>query len=112
MSHQEIIDKTVQFVKEELSGAEGGHDWWHIYRVWKTSLAIAKTEKVDLLVVELGALLHDIADSKFHDGDESIGPKLAGDFMLRLSIEKDIIVHVQHVIENISFKGGKEAQWF
>lgn len=112
MNHQEIIDKTIQFVKEELSGAEGGHDWWHIYRVWKTSLTIAKIENVDLLVVELGALLHDIADSKFHDGDESIGPNLAGNFMLSLGIEKDIIVHVQHIIENISFKGGKEAQRF
>ncbi|PKP02085.1 MAG: phosphohydrolase [Bacteroidetes bacterium HGW-Bacteroidetes-9] len=112
MNHQEIIDKTIQFVKEELSGAEGGHDWWHICRVWKTSLTIAKIENVDLLVVELGALLHDIADSKFHDGDESIGPNLAGNFMLSLGIEKDIIVHVQHIIENISFKGGKEAQRF
>lgn len=112
MNHQEIIDKTIQFVKAELSGAEGGHDWWHIYRVWKTSLTIAKIENVDLLAVELGALLHDIADSKFHNGDESIGPKLAGDFMESIGIEKKSISHVQNIIENISFKGGKEAQRF
>ena len=67
MNHQEIIDKTVSFVKESLQEAEGGHDWWHIQRVRKTALTIAKEENVDEFVVELASLLHDIADSKFHD---------------------------------------------
>ena len=108
---QPILD-TITFVKQELKNAEGGHDWWHIERVWKSAKHIAKTEQVDLLVVELSALLHDIADSKFHDGDESIGPQKASAFLHTLEIEENVINHVIHIIENISFKGGKEAQTF
>jgi len=108
---QPILD-TITFVKQELKNAEGGHDWWHIERVWKTAKHIAKTEQVDLLVVELSTLLHDIADSKFHDGDESIGPQKASAFLHTLEIEENVINHVIHIIENISFKGGKEAQTF
>ena len=108
---QPILD-TITFVKQELKNAEGGHDWWHIERVWKTAKHIAKTEQVDLLVVELSALLHDIADSKFHDGDESIGPQKASAFLHTLEIEENVSDHVIHIIENISFKGGKEAQTF
>ena len=78
-----IIAKTIAFVKSELKNAEGGHDWWHVYRVWKTSKEIAKTEKVNLLVVELSSLLHDIADSKFHMGDETIGIKKAKEMKLK-----------------------------
>ncbi len=107
-----IVQKTVDFVKRTLAGAEGGHDWWHIYRVWNLSKHIAETEQVDLFVVELGALLHDIADSKFHDGDESIGPRMAMDFLLSLDVEKNIVDHVGEVIANISFKGGKHEQAF
>jgi uncharacterized protein len=103
---------TITYVKQELKNAEGGHDWWHIERVWKTAKHIAKTEQVDLLVVELSALLHDIADSKFHDGDESIGPQKARAFLHTLEIEENVINHVIRIIENISFKGGKEAQTF
>ncbi|MFT6385125.1 MAG: hypothetical protein ACJAQR_001965 [Bacteroidia bacterium] len=106
------IQDTITYVKQELKNAEGGHDWWHIERVWKSAKHIAKTEQVDLLVVELSALLHDIADSKFHDGDESIGPQKARAFLHTLEIEEIVISHVIHIIENISFKGGKEAQTF
>jgi uncharacterized protein len=106
------IQDTITYVKEQLAEAEGGHDWRHIERVWKTAKHIAKTETVDLLVVELGALLHDIADSKFHDGDESIGPRKASAFLHTLEIEENVISHVIRIIENISFKGGKEAQTF
>jgi|TARA_B110000967_G_scaffold39527_1_gene39262 uncharacterized protein len=106
------IQQTITYVKQELKNAEGGHDWWHIERVWKTAKHIAKSEEVDLLVVELGALLHDIADSKFHDGDESIGPRKARAFLYTLEIEENVINHVIRIIENISFKGGKEAQTF
>ncbi|MFM6975918.1 MAG: HD domain-containing protein [Sphingobacteriaceae bacterium] len=107
-----LIDKTVVFVKETLKEAEGGHDWWHIYRVWKSARQLAKTEEVDLVVVELGALLHDIADSKFHNGDEEIGPRKAREFLTSLSVEEPIIEHVAQIIAHISFKGGKEAQAF
>ena len=104
MKHQDVISKTIEFVKAELQGAEGGHDWWHIYRVWKTSCAIAKEENVNLLVVALGALLHDIADAKFHRGDETIGPIKARKFLESLSVDSDIIEHVINIIENISFR--------
>jgi uncharacterized protein len=110
--HQQIINTTVNFVKATLADAEGGHDWWHIYRVWQAAKQIAKGEQADLLVVELGALLHDIADSKFNGGDESIGPEKARTFLLGQHVDKPIIEHVVKIIYNISFKGGKEQQQF
>jgi len=112
MNKQDSIEKTICFVKEVLKNAEGGHDWWHIERVWKLSKQIAKTENVDLFVVELGALLHDIADSKFHDGNEDVGPKMAKDFLLSLQVDEKTILHVVRIIENISFKGGNHIQQF
>jgi uncharacterized protein len=107
-----IILNTIDFVKSTLADAEGGHDWWHIYRVWKTAKHIAQFEVVDMFIVELGALLHDIADSKFHNGDEEIGPQRARDFLHSLQVEEIIIVHVENIINNISFKGGKLPQLF
>lgn len=112
MEYSEIINKTVQFVKDTLKNAEGGHDWWHIYRVWNSAKHIAKTEKADLFIIELGALLHDIADSKFNKGDEEIGPRKAREFLKSLKVEDSIIVHVENIISNISFKGGHEVQSF
>ncbi|MBC9930481.1 HD domain-containing protein [Chitinophaga qingshengii] len=105
-NNQEIIDATVAYVKTTLEGAEGGHDWWHIYRVWQLSRQIAVHEKVDQLIVELGALLHDIADSKFHNGDENIGPEKARAFMTSLGLPEVVKIHVENIIRNISFKGG------
>ena len=84
-----IVDKTILFVKEKLNNAEGGHDWFHIERVYKNALLIAQEEDCDLTVVKLGALLHDIADSKFHDGDETIGPKTARDFLESINVDDD-----------------------
>ena len=106
MNTNQLIERTSAFVKQQLADAEGGHDWFHIERVYKNSLLIAKTESVNLLVVQLGALLHDIADSKFHDGDESVGPKVAFDFLSSENVDQDIIEHVIQIIKNISFKGG------
>ena len=110
--NQDIILKTIDFVKITLANAEGGHDWWHIYRVWKTAKHIANQEDVDIFIVELGALLHDIADSKFHDGDEEIGPERARKFLESIQIQEDNIIHVEKIISNISFKGGKLPQKF
>jgi len=101
-----LIDKTIAFVKEKLDNAEGGHDWFHIERVYKNSILIAQEEECDLIVVKLGALLHDIADSKFHDGDETIGPKTARAFLESENVFEETINHVINIIENISFKGG------
>ena len=112
MRTEDIINKTVLFVQETLQGAEGGHDWWHILRVWNTAKRIAQEENVDILVVSLGALLHDIADAKFYDGDETLGPKKATDFLTKLGVDKAIIDHVILIIENISFKGGNFEQKF
>lgn len=112
MDNQLIIEKTRDFVKEVLTGAEGGHDWWHIQRVWKLSAHIAQTETVDMFIVELGALLHDIADSKFYGGDEEVGPRVAGEYLSTIGVERDVIIHVQNIIANISFKGGRQLQQF
>lgn len=106
------ISKTITFVKEQLKGAEGGHDWFHIERVYNNAMLIAKNENVNVLVVALGALLHDIADSKFHDGDETVGPKVAREFLFSINADSTVIEHVIQIIENISFKGGNVAQKF
>ena len=104
MSDQEIIEKTVAFVKSELQNAEGGHDWFHIERVWKNAKTIALAESVNLFVVELGALLHDIADHKFNDERDGIR-KVRG-FLENLLVDETTIDHVLKIMSNISFKGG------
>ena len=103
---EKIIAKTQSFVKGKLEGVESGHDWWHIYRVWKTSVLISKTEDVNMFVVQLAALLHDIADSKFNNGDETIGPRVAKEFLFSIDLDGEIVNHVVNIIENVSFKGG------
>jgi uncharacterized protein len=112
MNTNNLIDKTILFVKTTLAQAEGGHDWFHIERVYKNALLIAESEKCYVEIVQLGALLHDIADSKFHNGDESIGPKTARAFLESEKVEPTIIDHVIAIIENISFKGGKVERQF
>jgi len=114
MSTTSYIEQTIAFVKETLKDAEGGHDWFHIERVYKNSLLLAKDEKVDTLVVSLAALLHDIADPKFHDGDETIGPKTAREFLATLSIDQKTVDHIILIIENISYKSslGNKPSFF
>jgi uncharacterized protein len=112
MNTARIIDNTIAFVKTTLKDAEGGHDWFHIERVYKNTLLIAKDEDVNVFVVSLVALLHDLADSKFHNGDESVGPRVASDFLRSQDVDEDVIAHVIQIINNISFKGGKVARTF
>jgi uncharacterized protein len=112
MNHSDIVNKTILFVKSKLENAEGGHDWFHIERVYKNALSIADGEVCDTTVVKLGALLHDIADSKFHNGDETIGPKIAREFLESENVDLSIIQHVIEIIENISFKGGNTEKLF
>ena len=112
MTEELLIEHTIAYVKETLQNAEGGHDWFHIERVYKNSLNIAASEEADLLVVKLGALLHDIADSKFHDGDDTVGPAKAREFLETQKVSEEIIDHVVKIIENISFKGGNVQQQF
>lgn len=110
MTDTEIIEETVAFVKETLQGAEGGHDWFHIQRVFNNTILIAKDEKVDVLTVSLAALLHDIADAKFHNGDETVGPKMAFEFLSSIAVEEKVIQHVKRIIENISFKNSLDKK--
>ena len=104
MNQEQIIEKTIVFVKETLQNAEGGHDWFHIERVYNNALQLAKYEPVDLFVVQLGALLHDIADAKFHDGNEEVGPQRAIQFLKTQQVDEPLIDHVDKIIRNISFK--------
>jgi len=112
MTDLKLIEATKTFVQEHLENAEGGHDWFHILRVFNNAQLISKSENVDAFVVALSALLHDIADSKFYDGDETVGPKMAREFLFKLDVDSIVIEHVVKIIENISFKGGNEAQKF
>jgi uncharacterized protein len=111
-NQQTLINRCIEFVKSELSDGEKGHDWWHIRRVWQTSKLIAQKEPVDHLIVELAALLHDIADSKFHSGDEEIGPSKAAKFLSSINAEPSVIDHVVQIIRHISFKGGNHSSEF
>lgn len=111
MNNTALVEQTIAFVKRTLKHAEGGHDWFHIQRVYLNAQHIARFElEADFLVVALGALLHDIADAKFHDGDETIGPKVAADFLTQLGIDTHIITHVCNIIKYSSFKASLDAE--
>ena len=106
---QNLIQNTIKFVQKKLEGAEAGHDWFHIERVWKLSKKIAESEKSNLLVVELGALLHDIADPKFHDGDENLALTVSRNFLESENVSEELIEQLLFIIKNISFKNRDEA---
>lgn len=106
MQPEEVISVTADFIKQKFSGEGSGHDWWHIYRVWQNSLYLAKSEKADLFVVQLGALLHDVADWKFYNGDETAGEKIAREYLESLQVPETVIKLVCQIINEISFKGG------
>lgn len=112
MTKEQIIAATAEYVQSELRGAEGGHDWWHIERVWKTARTIAQAENADQLVVELAALLHDIADAKFHGGDEEVGPRKAREFLNKLAVSQSVADHVALIVAHVSFKGGHARAGF
>jgi len=105
MNKQKIINEVAKTVKRNLKNEGSGHDWWHVYRVWKMAKHIGKKESVNMFIVELAALLHDIADWKFHSGDDTIGPKKAKQFLIKYKVSKDIIDHVCNIIATMSFKG-------
>lgn len=105
MDRKQIVNQTAGFIKARLAGDCSGHDWWHVYRVWKNAILIGEQEKSDLFVVELAALLHDIADWKFNDGNEDDGPQMAREWLEKLSVDEDEISHVCQIIRGVSFKG-------
>ncbi|MDC6383739.1 HD domain-containing protein [Flagellimonas taeanensis] len=109
MNNDHLLEKTIQFVKETLHDAEGGHDWFHIERVFNTSQMLLKQESADALTVQLAALLHDIADPKFHQGDESLGPKMACSFLEAEGVNKNTIEHVVKIIQHMSFKNSLDG---
>lgn len=104
MNRKAILKKTKKFVKQRFKGAEGGHDWFHTKRVLSNSVHIAKKENANLFVVQLAALLHDIADAKFHDGDETVGPKVASEFLIEHNVDQLSREHIVKIIESVSFK--------
>ncbi len=110
MTQEALITATIGFVKETLKDAEGGHDWFHIERVYKNTLLIAKEEACDLFIASLGALLHDIADAKFHGGDETVGPRLASDFLTSHAVSPKVVTHVCNIIKHISFKNSLDKE--
>ena len=110
MNKEQILQHTISFVKETLQHAEGGHDWFHIERVYNNAKLIAKDETVDAFIVSLGALLHDIADSKFHDGDETVGPRVARSFLEKHKVPQDVILHVENIINHISYKSSLSGE--
>lgn len=112
MDTPNFIEQTRLYVQDTLKNAEGGHDWWHIHRVWTNAKRIAATEQADHLTVELAALLHDIADSKFHGGDEEIGPKTAVNYLTSIGVDTGVIEHVVQIIRHMSFKSSFDQPGF
>ncbi len=103
----QIIQSTIVFVKETLAEAEGGHDWFHTERVWKTARHIREKEgSGNELIIELAALLHDISDAKFNGGDDEKGSLVARDFLVTLGLEKEMVDHIEAIIKHVSYKGG------
>ncbi len=107
MDKQKIINEIAEKVRKAFKNEGSGHDWWHVYRVWKMAEYIGKKESADMFVVELAALLHDIADWKFHDGDDTIGPKKARELLTKHEVSEDVISHICEIIAIMAFKGAE-----
>jgi len=105
MNRNKIIEEVKKYLKKTFKGEATGHDWWHAWRVWKMSKKISKREGGDLFIVELAALLHDIADWKFHDGNIKVGAEKAKTLLKNLGVDNKSIKHICHIIDNVSFKG-------
>lgn len=111
MTNEQIVDKTRRYIEEKFNTEGTGHDWWHMYRVWKLAKHIAETEQdADLFIVELGALLHDIADWKFNDGNMEAGPKAARGWLESLGVQEAVILKIEDIVRNVSFKGADVMQ--
>lgn len=102
---RKIIELTEDYVKNKLQGEATGHDWWHAYRVWRNAINISKKEGGNFFVIQLAALLHDIADWKFHGGDIKAGSRVARKWLMKLKVNKKVVDEVCEIIDNISFKG-------
>ena len=107
MDKPAIITNIAAEVRRRMEGEGSGHDWWHVYRVWKVAERIAKEEAADLFVVELAALLHDIADWKFNGGDETAGPRVAKEMCIASGVSEEVADHVAEIVGMSGWKGGK-----
>ncbi len=105
IDRDEVVRRTAEHVRGALEGEPSGHDWWHVYRVWKGALAIAEGEAVDRFVVELAALLHDLSDRKLNGGDVTLGPKVAREWLVAQGVDEETVAHVGEIIADLSFKG-------
>ncbi|AKD04782.1 HD domain-containing protein [Pontibacter korlensis] len=105
MEKEEVISAAANYVQDLLKDEGSGHDWWHIFRVWNNAKHIASKEQADMHVVELAALLHDIGDHKFHNGDETVGPRMARQWLERYKVDEHSIDHICSIIKDLSFKG-------
>lgn len=105
MNKQTVIDTITQQVRQSLEGEGSGHDWWHIQRVLNMAKHLGTEEQADLFIVQLGALLHDIADWKFHEGDDTVGPRVAREILTKLDVEAADIDHVCAIVAGVSYKG-------
>jgi uncharacterized protein len=105
IDRDEVVRCTAGHVRRVLEGEPSGHDWWHIYRVWKSALAIAEGEPADRFVVELAALLHDLSDRKLNGGDVTLGPKVAREWLAAQGVDEETVAHVCEIIADLSFKG-------
>ncbi|MEI7527708.1 MAG: HD domain-containing protein [Elusimicrobiota bacterium] len=101
------ILKTAGYARATLGRDATGHDWLHVERVWRSARTLGRASGADMFIVELAALLHDIADWKFHGGDVSAGPRKAGRWLRKLNVDARSAAHVVAIVENISFKGAK-----
>ncbi|WP_394906687.1 HD domain-containing protein [uncultured Mesonia sp.] len=108
MQKNKFVAQSIAFVKDELAGAEASHDYFHVERVYKIALQIAQKEGANQEVVALAALLHDIADYKFHEGDESLGVKKASEFLASINTPRHTHEAVISILEQIGFKGGHQ----
>jgi len=105
----DLVAKTATEMQKRFRGEGSGHDWWHVYRVWQMSRRLQTTEGGDLLVIELAALLHDIADWKFAGGDDLAGGRESRKWLESLNVSETIIAHVVDIIDHISYKGSGVA---
>lgn len=105
MEKEKVIEGIAEKVKMDLENEGSGHDWWHTHRVWKMARHIGKRESADMFVVELAALLHDVADWKFQGGDDNVGPRMARQILSKQRISGEIITDVCKIIQAAPFKG-------
>ncbi|MBY6035900.1 HD domain-containing protein [Fictibacillus nanhaiensis] len=105
---QSMIEKTENFVKEQLQHESSGHDWYHIYRVRKLAENIAVQEGADRFICVMAALLHDIADEKIA-GSEEKGMNEVLQWLQSIEVESEYIEHILSIIGSMSYKGGNQT---